>query len=235
MNGQLPYNFFVYDIETLINCFTFSGKFFGNSDIYTFEISSRKNQRTELLRFLSHLENSKVLMVGFNSLGFDWPIVQTLLNEPYTFDQTRAYLMAQQIISSQHPGSSLNHFAINLKDRIIPQLDLFKLNHFDNRAKSTSLKALHFELSLANVEDMPVEHGENLTFEQMDRLILYNHNDVYATEEFLRRCMHLVEFRKELLDNGVLEGDVLNYSDVKIGSEYLIKKIGRQICFISPG
>jgi len=227
-----PYEFYIYDLETTVNCFTFSGKFYGAAEIHTFEISTRKNDRDQLKNWLSHLQNRKAVMVGFNNLGFDYPIIHTLMNEPYTFDFTRAYLLCQQIITSQNDGQNrLNHFNVGVKDRIIPQVDLFKLNHFDNRAKTTSLKSLQFALRLPNVEDIPMAYGEPLSFDQMDSLILYNHNDVKATEEFLRRCIHLIEFRKELLDSGALEGDVLNYSDVKIGSEFLVKKIGRQKCY----
>ena len=38
--------------------------------------------------------------------------------------------------------------------------------------------------------------------------------------------------RREYITNGVLRGDVLNYSDVKIGTEYLISRIGRNKCFV---
>jgi hypothetical protein len=67
----------------------------------------------------------------------------------------------------------------------------------------------------------------------MDKLIAYNIHDVTETERFLEKCMHHIKIRKELLDNGVISGDVLNYSDVRIGTEYFIKKIGRNKCFLS--
>lgn len=222
-------NYFIWDLETLINCFTFSGKFRGKSEIFTFEISSRKNQKTELLSFLNYLQNAQVHMVGFNSLGFDYPILHTLLNEHHTFTYTTAYNLCQQIIGSQNYGGGFNQ--IKMSDRLIPQIDLVKVNHFDNVNKRTPLKSLQVAMRLPSVEDMPVEMGVDLTDAQMDEVILYNHNDVRATEEFLERCLPQIEMRKELLDNGVLTGDVLNFSDVKIGAEYLVKRIGRSKCF----
>lgn len=223
-------NYFIYDLETLINCFTFSGKFRGRPEIYTFEISSRKNQKQEILTFLSYLQNlQNTYMVGFNSLGFDYPILHCLLNEHHTFSYTTAYNLCQQIIGSQNYGGGFNQ--IKMSDRIIPQIDLVKVNHFDNANRRTPLKSLQVAMRLPSVEDMPVEMGVNLTDAQMDEVILYNHNDVRATEEFLERCIKQIEMRKELLDNGVLTGDVLNFSDVKIGAEYLVKRIGRSKCF----
>lgn len=223
--------YFIYDLETLINCFTFTGKFKDDDTYRTFEISSRKNQKTDLLNWLSYLKNSDCYMVGFNNLGFDYPIIHDLMNSPYVFDYNKAYQLCQQIIGSQNYGSPQH--LIPFKERFIPQIDLVKINHFDNKNRRTPLKSLQVAMRLQNVEDIPVELGVNLTPEQMDQVIHYNKNDVYATEVFLNKCLHLVEMRKELLDNGVLTGDVLNYSDVKIGTEYLIKKIGRQKCYIT--
>jgi len=223
-------NYFIYDLETLKNFFSFSGKFYGDGKMYSFEMSTRRNQRTELLTFLSYLQNSNIHMVGFNNLGFDYPIVHELLNQPYTFTYQTASNLAQQIIGSQKYGQT-PFGIIPLRERIIPQIDLVKINHFDNKNRRTPLKSLQFAMRLPSVEDLPVPFDRDLTPEEMDLVLPYNFNDVRATEEFLRKCEHLIDMRKELLDNGVLTGDVLNFSDVKIGAEYLIKKIGRTKCF----
>lgn len=223
--------FYIYDLEVFPNCFTFTGKTLYQNDVKTFEISTRKNQRTELLSWLSYLQNSGMTMVGFNNLGFDYPLLHELLNNPYTFNHVTAYGSCQKIISSQGFGGGVQ-FKIPFADRIIPQLDLSKMNHFDNANKRTSLKSLQFAMRSASVEDLPFEVGTVLTFEQMDILIKYNVHDVTETEAFLIKNFEAIKMRKDLIDNGVLRGDVLNYSDVKIGSEYLISKIGRAKCFI---
>lgn len=223
-----PLKFYTYDLETLINFFSFTGKFYGTDQLHTFEISSRKNQKQELLTHLSYLENSRATMVGYNNLGFDWPIMQNLLNNPHTFTFDAAYLLCQEIINQAY---GLPTHLIPLKDRIIPQLDMMKINHFDNKMKRTSLKSLQFAMRSESVEDLPVEIGVPLTPEQMDITLSYNAHDVTETEKFLTKCMHHVMIRKELLDTGVLTGDVLNYSDVKLGTEYLVKKIGRHKCY----
>lgn len=226
-----PLKLFTFDLETLINCFLFIGKFYDDPKIYVFEISSRKNQQQELLNFLNFLQNSQVHMMGFNNIGFDNPIVQDLLVNPYMFGFDKAYQLCQQIIKSQgFGGQRFGH--IPLSERILPQIDLLKLNHFDNANKSTSLKALQFAMRLPSIEDLPVPLGVALTSEQMDQAISYGIHDVTSTEEFGRRCMKHILIRKELLDDGVLSGDVLNYSDVKLGTEYLVKKIGRSKCYV---
>lgn len=226
---MLPYKLYTYDLETYRTCFLFTGKFFGTNEHHVFEISRRRNMRNELMSWLSYLQNAGVAMLGYNSLGFDYPVIHELLTNPYTFDALKAWTLAQNIFSSQH--GHLNPHAVRLTDRIIPQIDLFKINHFDNPSKSTTLKALQFAMRSPSVEDLPFDPASDLTDEQIDLLIKYNIHDVDETERFGVKCMHLIEMRQELLDNGVLFGDVLNFSDVKIGTELLTKRIGRTKCF----
>ncbi len=224
-------NLYVWDLETFRNCFLFNGKFDGKSEVQTYEISPRRNMRDQLLQWLSYLQNAQAMMVGYNSLSFDYPILHELLTNPYTFDAAKAHLLAQNIIGTQSYGN--NPHSIRMSDRILPQIDLVKVNHFDNHAKRTSLKALQFAMRSASVEDLPYDPNLDLSSSQMDELISYGIHDVTETEKFLGKCRHLIYMRKELLEHGVLSGDVLNFSDVRIGTEYLVHKIGRSKCFIS--
>lgn len=221
-------NLYIYDLETYPNCFTFTGKFYGKQEVFVFEISSRMNERDSLLSHLNFLRNHPDLfMVGYNSLNFDWPIVQKLLNEPFTFTAQTAYLEAQKIFAFEY---GQNPHAIRVQDRLIPQIDLVKINHFDNANRHTSLKALQFAMRSESVEDLPFDIRD-LTPDEMDLLKKYNLHDVTETERFTGKCMHLIEMRHELMKDGVLFGDVMNFNDVKIGVEYLVKKIGRNKCY----
>ncbi len=220
---------YYYDLETLPNIFTFTGKFENDPRIQTFEISSRRNDRDALLSWLSYLGNCKALMCGYNNLGFDYPVIHELLNQPYTFDATKASHLCQTIINQPFGRPQQT---IRVTDRLLPQCDLMKINHFDNPNKRTSLKSVQFAMRLDSVEDLPFAIRD-LTPPEMDQLIAYNVHDVIATEAFGTKCKHHIQIRQELLDNGVLTGDVLNYSDVKIGTEYLVRKIGRAKCYIS--
>lgn len=165
-------------------------------------------------------------MVGFSNLHFDYPIIHDLMVNPHTFDYNKGYQLAMQIIKTDRAFD-----IIRPADRYIPQVDLFKINHFDNANKRTTLKAIQFAMRAESVEDLPIEVGTNLTPEQMDQLIHYNIHDVTETERFLEKNLHLIDLRKELYNDGVLTGDVLNFSDTKIGEQYLIKKIGRAKCY----
>lgn len=222
------FNFYTYDIETMPNIFTFAGKFFRHPEVQVFEISTRKNERDRLLSWLSYLQNSQAHTVGFNNLHFDYQVLHDLLINPYTFDQNRAYQLAMQIIKSDR-GFGFN--LVKPEERILKQIDLYKINHFDNANKGVSLKSLQFAMRAESVEDLPIEVGTILRPDQMDQLIRYNIHDVTETERFLEKNLHLIQMRQELIDSGDLRGDVLNFSDTKIGEQYLIHKIGRAKCY----
>lgn len=226
-------NFYVYDLETFCNCFLFIGGWDADNNTHVFEISDRVNQRQELLNHLSYLQNADATMVGFKTLDFDYPIIHELMNQPWTFTAELAHAKANQIIAQQNFNRYAN--TVSLRQRLIPQIDLMKVNHFDNRTKATSLKALQFAMRSESVEDLPFDPTIPLTFEQMTRLIEYGIHDFSETKKFLGKCKPMVEMRKDLLNNGVLQGDVLNFSDVRIGTEYLVSKIGRNRCYIRPG
>lgn len=219
---------YTYDLETFKNCFLFIGKFRGHHEVQVFEISARRNQRGELLQWLGYLKARGVLMQGFNNLGFDELILQTLWNEP-VFTAFTAYNKSQEIFAGQFAGERIN--PTYHKDRQIPQVDLMKINHFDNKARATRLKDLQFAMRSESLEDLPYDPHTDLTFEQMDELIKYGIHDVTETEQFGEICRPLLELRQDLIDNGALTGDVLNYSDVKIGEKYLVSKIGRAKCY----
>ena len=217
-----------WDLETFINCFLFIGKFEGSTDVQVFEISFRKNQRGELLQWLSYLKARGVLMQGFNSKGFDELIIDVLYKDP-TFSALTAYQKAQEIITSQFSGVRVS--TIHHSKSEIAQLDLMLLHHFNNKARATRLKDLQFAMRSATLEDLPFSPHEPLTSEQIDALIKYGIHDVTETEQFGIISKPLVELRQELMDAEVLSGDVLNYSDVKIGEKILVSRIGRNKCY----
>lgn len=227
MNNKPTY--YIYDLETYPNIFTFGGKFYGDDKYQVYELSDRRDDKTALLQALGYLQSIGVEMVGFNNVGFDYPIIHELLTNPWSFTYQKAYEICQQIITSQ--GRGFNPVHVKHSERKLPQIDIMKYCHFDNDAKRTSLKNLQFAMRSPSVEDLPFDVGTYLTHEQKDVLIQYNIHDIQETERFFKLTENLVDMRRELLNDGVLFGDVLNYNDVKIGVEYLVTRIGRNKCY----
>ena len=128
-------DYIIYDLESFPNIFSFAGRFRNSGEVYVFEISDRVNQRDELITFLNYLINIDIEMVGFNNLGYDYLLLHELLTNPYTFDHNKAYQLTQTIISSMR-GGGRGFRGISPNKRYIPQIDIFKICHFDNVSKA---------------------------------------------------------------------------------------------------
>lgn len=218
---------YIFDIETYMDTFLFTGKFHNADQFQSYEISWRHNQINELLQLLSYLKNIDAFMVGYNNVSFDWPIVQDLMVNPHGYTPKRAFDLAQEIIGGQKFGMNTGP-KVHLKDRLIHQVDLFKIWHFDNDAKRTRLKDLEVAMRMNNVMDLPFDFRKPMSSEQIDQLIAYNRHDVLATEKFLNFTAERVKLRRDLITSNALHGDVMNWNDTKIGEQFFMTKLGRK-------
>ena len=209
-----------YDIEIFPNVFTI---YIGNAETrncWGFEISERKDERQEMFSFLRTIVRQKGYMVGFNCVMFDYPVLHFILkNQDCTVEEIYDYAMT--VISAD--GDDKFKYILSAKETMIPQLDLYKIWHFDNKARATSLKMLEFNMRSRNIEDLPYEPGSVLTSEQIDNLLRYNKHDMAETCKFLMESMGQIEFREELSKK--YKKDMLNFNDTKIGKEYFIMKL----------
>jgi hypothetical protein len=214
-------NWFAYDLETYPNCFLCCVADLQERKIKVFEISSRKDQREPMFEYLRNVRRKKGTLVGFNNLGFDEPVLQNLLkNKNMTVGEIYDYAM--KVIQSGY-GDNKWQYQVRDKDRFLQQLDLFKMNHFDNKAKATSLKMIEFNSRSANIEDLPFPVGKYLTSEEMDVLVKYNMHDVKETVKFFDNCKAQIDFRIDLEKKYGF--NALNWNDTKIGSEYFIMEL----------
>lgn len=229
----------VYDLETYPNIFTccivFADK--PNSKPRVYEISDRKNDTEELVEFFRNVVRNNYRMVGFNNLGFDYVIVHYIIEKArkclrqqkkLSLTAKELYGVAQEIIDSMK-GNDRFGKSVKESDIVIPQVDLFKIWHFDNKAKATSLKTLEFNMRSDNIEDLPFPVGKILTDDEKNILIEYNKHDVLETLKFYRYSDEALSLREELTQ---LYGfDCTNFNDTKIGKELFIRSIEKE----SPG
>ena len=219
----------IWDIETYPNIITFAFKSADGEQKKLFEISKRENHLQELLQFCRDSKRNNWRWVGFNSLGFDYVVMHWILDkakeaklnsEDLHLTANKIYKYAMKVIDSKRDGG----FGMSVKSDkiIINQLDLFKMNHYDNKAKMTSLKLLEFNMRLKNIEDLPFPVGQPLTSEEMDVLIKYNFSDVDATLEFYKLCYDAIAFRADLTTK--FGFDCTNLNDGKIGEQFFMKK-----------
>ena len=215
-------NDYVFDIETYPNVFTLAVEHAEAPVSWMFEISDLRNDSREIVEFLQYLKETNSRMVGFNSLGFDYPVIHTLIRMGKS-DANTLYQKAMSIINSQDDDSRWMH-QVNPSDRFVEQVDLFKIHHFDNRARATSLKVLEFNMRSDNIEDLPFPVGTPLNAEQISILKKYNKHDVSQTKKFLTHTADMIAFREKMC--ALYPGkDWLNYNDTKIGKEFFTMKL----------
>jgi hypothetical protein len=225
----------IYDIETMQEMFLV-GIYDPQTELYfEFEVSSERNDLDGFMRFAE--AHSEHYWVGYNNLRFDSQVLEWIFrNSQYWVD--RSYLEITSIIAQK--AADVIHDAnfdvfpeYRESELAYKQIDLFKINHYDNKNRRVSLKRLEFEMDLENIEEMPIHHTKiNMTAEERQLTRDYCKNDVMATYEFYKvtigDCEHplykgnnQIELRLDIQEEFGIP--CLNYSDSKIGDE-MIKK-----------
>ncbi len=217
---------FVYDIETYKNMFSVGFVHKASGTRWIYEVSERRNQSLQLGNFIRWLVSIKARLTGFNNEGFDWYVMQKLI-QMGTFTAEDAYQLGQAIINAE------SRFGMTIwpNERIVPQLDLYKIHHFDNMSKSTSLKKLEINMRAHKVIDLPYSPHELLTYAQMDDVIAYMCHDIDQTLHFRNYSEDQVAFRDALAIKYPNMGDVVNFNDTKIGKKFFEQELER----VSPG
>lgn len=181
----------VHDAETLINCFVVVFRDRDSDERKIFIIHDLRDDREPLYRFL-HEEVEE--LIGYNSLDFDSKVLQFILERYETllyWDARDIYRFAQEIIAEKGYRKGLQ----------IPHRDLYRLHHFDNVARATSLKWLQCHLGMENIQDMPIDHDQVITtWEQLETICKYCDNDVDTTKALLfhPKTQELIQVRDEM-------------------------------------
>jgi hypothetical protein len=226
----------ICDIETLSELFDVG---FYNPDTkewVEFEISLYRNQLFEFVKY--YTSDNYDYLVTFNGISFDQQILQYIVDSHQKWIDltnleicTLIYNRAQLTIENSNFGL-FPHY--KERDFSIPPLDLFRIHHFDNEARRTSLKWCAFMLNM-DVEEMPIHHNQpNLSEEDITITREYRKNDVKVTEALLHLTLGYsvlsdtsladYEGKNKIQDRFDVQSetgmDCLNWSDVKIGEEW---------------
>jgi hypothetical protein len=233
----------ICDIETMA-CFTDIGCY--NPDTKTwieFEISEWKN---DLYKFVKWYTSKPCdYLVTFNGIGFDQQVLQHIVNHYDEWYDLKGEEVAAKIY--EFSTSVIENGRYNIRPPYqeyhfpVKPMDLFKINHFDNDAKMTSLKWCAFMMNM-DVEEMPIHHGvKKMTRAEADTVIMYRRNDCMVTYGLLYLTLGQVDeipninggFPVPELDDykgankieqriniqAVTGLQCMNWSDVKIGEE----------------
>jgi len=225
----------VFDIETMQELFLICIYNPDTQQWYEFQVSRNVNQLDAFHRFTE--EHADYYWVGYNNLRFDSQVVEWVLrNHGDWYDLSALEVcakIAQKAADVIHDANYDVFPEYREEWLTLKQIDLFRVNHYDNKNRRVSLKRLEFEMDLPNIEEMPIHHTKtDMTDEEIQLTVDYCRNDIYATYEFylvtigqtdhpLYKGNNQIELRQDIYNEFGIP--CLNYSDSKIGDE-MIKK-----------
>ena len=215
----------IYDLECLANCFTYTGYVPDEDKYYQFVIWKDKN---DLEALYNHVMRG-IYLVGYNNLEYDCPLLEHIIRHYKSYLLFSSQELTYRLYQKSQEIIDMEFSAIAERNMTIPQLDLMKIHHYNNKAKLTGLKLLEISMRMENVEEMPFHHSNWINnWEQIERILAYNKNDVIATYRFylitigqtdlpLYKGKNKLQLRKDIKQRFGL--NCFNYNDVKIGDE----------------
>jgi len=230
------HNEWIYDYETLKNCFIAVFKNRQTKVKHIFVVHKfLKNDWYKLTKFLKEARENKDVFLGFNNLAFDSQVSEFIL------------VNADYLTGSKDQAERIYNFVqehvINADFAPIPpdvlstkQVDIFKLNHWDNPNKSCSLKWAQFNMDWHNIEEMPYPHDyEVKDFKTLHEIINYCINDVESTEAIFNYrdkkgkavMQENIDLRKELTEKYNI--DLTSASEPKIASEVFLDYLSKDL------
>lgn len=218
----------VYDIEVLRNLFTYTGYCRQTKTFHQFVIHKSRNDYKTLI---SHILRKDLVMIGFNVDNYDYPILHHMLNHFDEYQNLSGFDLAYKIYEKSQEIIASEFSTVGDWNKHIFQIDLFKIWHYDNPAKATSLKNLEVALNLPSVKDMPFDHTHWVEEEEIPIVLSYNKNDVIATDKFLDVTLGNTDLKlykgknKLQLRMAIREKfgiQCVNYNDIKLGTELIL-------------
>lgn len=232
------------DIETLYEDFLVKVKVYDDYPTskegkwYTFAVNKWQNDLFALAKFFE--THADYYWIGFNNVNFDSQVMEWVLRTMQRWVDldnleitARIWQKAQDIISDIKNGIFPPYREDSIRVKLI---DIFKIHHFDNEAKRTSLKWLEFMMDMENIEDMPLHHkATGMRVGDIQEIDDYCINDVLSTERGYDYTIGNVESeeykgknkvqdRLDLMTEFEFPYICMNWSDVKIGDE--LNKMG---------
>ena len=214
MSESLYKGAWVYDVEIYRNFFSVCAVNITTDQVVSFYMINDETLSDDAYKWL--LEHN--VGIGYNNKDFDYPIIHEIIlnyHKGIKVKANRLYNLAQRLIDSNERRYISNMF--------IKQVDLYKICHFDNAARRTSLKWLEFAMRMESIQELPYKHNTLIQREHIDDIIKYNLHDVKATLLFFNLVIDKVKFRDTMSSEYSI--DFTNMNDVKIGVEIFAKEL----------
>jgi len=205
---------YVYDIEVYPNLFVAVFKNSKNKEYETFTMFNDDDSEIEKLK--EFLQQGHYF-VGFNNVSYDAQILEHILR--YKKKLTNFLLKKESDIIINEIWGKYPEWKF-----ITKQIDLYRIWHYNNNARRTSLKWLEFMFRKKSIKDLPYEHDKTIVSQnQVDNVVKYCKYDVDVTEEFFEKSKDRIKHRVKIGKD--LKKSVINKSDSSIGELLLLTRL----------
>lgn len=224
----------VYDLECLSNLFTYTGFDCKEKKYYQYVICDWRNDIKELI---NHLFRDNLLMIGYNNLSYDYPLLHHLLRHKDAYLYTPGQEIARKLYKKSQEIISSEFSVIAEKNTIIPQIDLYRIWSYNSAARNCSLKDLEVAMRIENVEEMPIHHSTWCKEGDEELILSYNLNDVETTYKFFLTTLGKTDYSIYKGKNKIkLRQDiqkqfgvsVLNLGDVQMGYNLILNLYSKE-------
>ena len=169
-------NHWIMDYETLSNCFVAVFKHYKTDETHIFSVCKLQNDYEKFIEFLKQNIENKEWHISYNGLAFDAQITHNIIKDHENLKLMDGESIAEEIYAyaqSCIDRSNKNEFQEFPEWHMsIKQIDVYKLNHWDNMAKRSSLKWIQYSMDWDNMVDMPLPHDTNITTKQQLDMIV---------------------------------------------------------------
>jgi hypothetical protein len=203
-----------FDIEVYKNFFDVTFLDVNDQDVIKTFVVAWDLHIDEKNKLKEFLDNEAGMLIGYNNLGYDMPILQLLYDYNGKNVNQDMYELSQKIITTSRD----ENFAYR-REYAWPQLDLMKMQAFDKLG--VGLKQCAINLRWYKIQDLPIAYDEPIKREDVETIIKYNINDVLITNELYKKLQPEIQLRKELSD--LYQVELRNASDSKIANVLLEK------------
>ena len=195
----------VMDYETLSNCFVGVFEHYKTNETKIFVVHDLRNDFDEFINFINKNIENREWHISYNGLAFDAQVTHYIIDNYHKLKDLSGsdiaadiYIYAQRCITKSNNKEFSDYPQWKMS---IGQIDLFKLHHWDNPAKRSSLKWIQYSMDWQNILEMPIEHDTLVeSAGEIDTIIEYCVNDVRSTKEIFNRSKSQIKLRKELTD-----------------------------------
>ena len=230
---------FVYDIEVFQNIFHCSAINTETKEVHKFEISSRKNQLSELISFFKQVNSpvswndnyttncsidSDKIFCGYNNLHYDNPVINYIIEYEHVLAEKPVLVITNSIFNlSREITNSDENIEKWKRWKYQVWFDSFDILTmlYSNKLR-VGLKEIQVTMQYKNVQEFVCDWSKPLPIEDFDSMIDYNINDIESTSALLDRCKKDIDLRLAIEDEYGVK--VLSKDGVNIGMKILTHK-----------